>query len=298
MRKLKIVLIAAAALSMSLAANAQSKWGETPEDSVACISNVSLYQEFYKQKSYTDCYEPWRQILQHCPRFSKTVYQRGSTIIKSMINVAQTAEEREGYIDELMRTYDQRIQYFGEEAKVKAMKAQDLSTLRPKAVKEIYETYADAIRVGAHELDENYVTLYFKSTVDYVQAGLADPTLVVDNYDIASDLLDSLLTLNVEADDSVNAAKIRTYIASVESVFSPYASCDQLKEIYQKKFEADPNNIALLKKITGIMIKKGCTEEIRSSSTPPRSCMNSSPRPAPPCALARCAGARNSTARL
>ena len=261
MRKLKIVLIAAAALSMSLAANAQSKWGETPEDSVACISNVSLYQEFYKQKSYTDCYEPWRQILQHCPRFSKTVYQRGSTIIKSMINVAQTAEERDGYIDELMRTYDQRIQYFGEEAKVKAMKAQDLSTLRPKAVKEIYETYADAIRVGAHELDENYVTLYFKSTVDYVQAGLADPTLVVDNYDIASDLLDSLLTLNVEADDSVNAAKIRTYIASVESVFSPYASCDQLKEIYQKKFEADPNNIALLKKITGIMIKKGCTED-------------------------------------
>ena len=66
MRKLKIVLIAAAALSMSLAASAQSKWGETPEDSVACISNVSLYQEFYKQKSYTDCYEPWRQILLHC----------------------------------------------------------------------------------------------------------------------------------------------------------------------------------------------------------------------------------------
>lgn len=261
MKKLKIVILAAVALSLSLAANAQSKWGDTPDDSVACISNVSLYQEFYKQKSYTDCYEPWRQILQHCPRFSKTVYQRGSTIIKSMINIAQTAEERNAYIDELMNMYDQRIQYFGEEAKVKAMKAQDLSTLRPKAVKEIYEIYADAVRADAHQLDENYVTLFFKATVDYVQAGLADPTLVVDNYDIASDLLDSLLTLNVEADDSINAAKIRTYIASVESVFAPYASCDQLNIIYQKKFEADPNNVPLLKKITGIMIKKGCTED-------------------------------------
>jgi len=259
MRKLKNVIIAAAVLSLSLAANAQSKWGDTPEDSVACISNVSLYQEFYKQKSYTDCYEPWRQILQHCPRFSKTVYQRGSTIIKSMINVAQTADERNALIDELMRMYDQRIQYFGEEAKVKAMKAQDLSTLRPKAVKEIYENYADAIRADAHDLDENYVTLFFKATVDYVQAGLADPTLVVDNYDIASDLLDSLL--NVEKDDSVNAAKIRTYIASVESVFAPYATCEQLNEIYQKKFEEDPGNVALLKKITAILIKKGCTED-------------------------------------
>ena len=103
MKNLKIVLIAAVAISMCSAAKAQSKWGDTPDDSIACISNVSLYQEFYKQKSYTDCYEPWRQILLHCPRFSKGVYQRGVTIMESMINIAQTAEERDAYIDELMR---------------------------------------------------------------------------------------------------------------------------------------------------------------------------------------------------
>lgn len=261
MKTLKFVIVAAAAISMSFAASAQSKWGDTPDDSIACISNVSLYQEFYKQKSYTDCYEPWRQILKHCPRFSKSVYQRGATIMKSMINAAQTPEQRNAYIDELMAMYDQRIQYFGEEANVKAMKAYDLSQLRPDAIKEVYDLFYDAVSKGGHQLDENYVTLFFKSTVDYVRAGFAEPTLVVDNYDIASDLLDSLLTLNVEANDSVNAAKIRNYIASVESVFAPYASCDQLNEIYQKKFEADPNNVAMLKKITGIMIKKGCTED-------------------------------------
>ena len=259
MRKLRFVLIAAVAMAATLPANAQSKWGDTPDDSVACISNVSLYQEFYKQKSYTDCYEPWKQILQHCPRFSKTIYQRGPTILKSMMNIAQTAEERNGYIDELMRMYDKRIQYFGEEAKVKAMKAQELSTLRKDAVKEVYEIYADAIRVGANELDENYVTLYFKATVDYVQAGYADPTLIIDNYDIASDLLEKIL--DDVADDSVKAAKIRGYIGNVEAVFSPYASCDQLNAIYQKKFEADPNTIAMLKKMTDIMMKKGCTDD-------------------------------------
>lgn len=79
MKKLKIVLFAVAALSTAFTANAQSKWGATPDDSVACISNVSLYQEFYKQKNYTDCYEPWKQIMLHCPKYSKTVYQRAST---------------------------------------------------------------------------------------------------------------------------------------------------------------------------------------------------------------------------
>lgn len=258
MKRLKFVMIAAAALSMSLAANAQSKWGDTPDDSIACISNVSLYQEYYKQKSYTDCYEPWRQILKHCPRYSKAVYQKGEVIMKSMVNSAQNAEERDAYIDELMRMFDQRIQYFGEEAVVLAKKAQTLSTLRPNDVKNVYEIYARAIEAGAHQLDENYVTLFFKATVDYVQAGLAEPSLVIDNYDIASDLLDSIRE-GIE-EDSAKIAKISGYINNVEAVFSPYASCDQLINIYQKKFEADPRNADLLKKITNIMMKKGCTE--------------------------------------
>lgn len=258
MKTLKIVIIAAAALSMSIAANGQSKWGDTPDDSIACISNVSLYQEYYKQKSYTDCYEPWRQILKHCPRYSKAVYQKGETIMKAMINSAQNAEERDAYIEEMMRMFDQRIQYFGEEAVVLAKKAQTLSTLRPKDVKNVYEIYAQAIEAGSHQLDENYVTLFFKATVDYVQAGLAEPSLVIDNYDIASDLLDSIRD-QIE-DDSVKIAKISGYINNVEAVFSPYASCDQLIAIYQKKFEADPKNADLLKKITNIMMKKGCTE--------------------------------------
>ena len=258
MKELKFVIIAAVALSMGFAANAQSKWGDTPDDSIACISNVSLYQEFYKQKSYTDCYEPWRQILIHCPRFSKGVYQRGETIMKSMINAAQTAEERDAYIDEMMRMFDQRIQYFGEEAVVLAKKAQTLSTLRPKDVKTIYEIYESAIKAGANELDENYVTLFFKATADYVQAGLGDPALIIDNYDIASELLDNIRDTIV--DDSAKIAKISGYINNVEAVFSPYASCDQLIEIYQKKFEADPKNPELLKKITNIMMKKGCTD--------------------------------------
>ena len=100
---------------------------------------------------------------------------------------------------------------------------------------------------------------YMEATINYVRAGKAEPTLVVDNYDIASDLLDAELEKNI--DDSVKAATIRGYIAGVEAAFSPYATCDQLTEIYSKKFEADPENVDLLKKITSIMMRKRCTEQ-------------------------------------
>ena len=96
-----------------------------------------------------------------------------------------------------------------------------------------------------------------ESTINYVRAGYAEPTLVVDNYDVASDLLEAELQNN--AADSVKAATIRGYIAGVEAAFAPYASCEQLVEIYGKKFEADPENVDLLKKITAIMTRKRCT---------------------------------------
>ena len=41
----------------------------------------------------------------------------------------------------------------------------------------------------------------------------------------------------------------------------PAGSCFYPADMTADEFEADPNNIALLKKITGIMIKKGCTED-------------------------------------
>ena len=217
MKKLKIVMIAAAALSMSLAANAQNKYGETPDDSIACISNVSLYQEFYKQKAYTDCYEPWRQIIKHCPRFSKGVYQRGEKIMDAMIKAAATDEEREAYIQELMAMYDTRIANFGEEAKVLCMKATTLSEYKPQAVKEIYEIYDAAVKAGVNDIDENYITLFFKATVDYVQAGFAEATLIIDNYDIATTRLEEIVEQVVE--DTLKVQKISGYINNLFSLF-------------------------------------------------------------------------------
>jgi tetratricopeptide (TPR) repeat protein len=41
--------------------------------------------------------------------------------------------------------------------------------------------------------------------------------------------------------------------------FTPYAKCQDIEKIYQKKFDANPTDLALLQKITKIMNKKKCT---------------------------------------
>ena len=225
------------------------------EDSI-CKTNTFLYQEAYKSKQYQDAYEPWKIALETCPKSSKNLYIRGVTILKAKYNATKDAAERNAVVDELMHLYDLRIENFGEAAEVTARKAFDMEQMRGNAgLKEYYALYAEAMRLGASDLDVAFIQRYFDATVKYVTAGNADTTLIVDNYDIASDALDALLEKN---QDSAKRAEIYSVVAGIESRFSPFASCDELVKIYTKKFEASPDDLALVKKITTILRKKKC----------------------------------------
>lgn len=268
MKTLKKLTMGIALAALGLSASAQTRnWGCDDEVMQATLESVSLYQEDVKQwkaskdnRYLEDAYPYWKNIVANCPKQSKNLYINGPNILKVMIAKAATKEEKDAYIDELMAMYDTRIAQYGEAATYTAKKAMELEgLLGNEGLQRYYALYAEAVRIGGDDLEAGYLVKYMEATINYVRAGFAEPTLVVDNYDVASDLLEDELQRNAE--DSVKAATIRGYIAGVEAAFSPYASCDQLVEIYGKKFEADPENVELLKKITGIMTRKRCTEQ-------------------------------------
>ncbi|MBQ7279106.1 MAG: hypothetical protein IJR13_00045 [Bacteroidales bacterium] len=268
MKKLSIFVILAVAAFLTPTVNAQTRdWGCTPEVQQEMLATVSLYQADIKEYKNSkdvrylfDAYPKWKMIVANCPKQSKNLYINGVNILKAFINDAKTDSVRNIYIEELMTMYDTRIANYGEAAEVLGKKAMDLWQLRgAAAIEEVYNIYSEAIKQGDKDLDAAYVVKYMESTINYVRAGKAEPTLVVDNYDIASDLLDK--ELESVAGDSVKTKLIAGYIAGLENAFSPYAGCEELVNIYSKKFEQDPDNIDLLKKITGILMKKGCTTE-------------------------------------
>lgn len=260
MNKLKVFAFALL-LVAGLGSLRAQKWGSTPEDSVQCIMNTSLYGESYKMKDYIGAYEPWHQVVQSCPKSSKNLYIRGVTILKAKINAATSAEERESYIQELIDLYDIRVANgFGDAGEMMGRKAMDVEGIvGVDHVDRYYPIYAEAMRVGGDNIDAVYAYKFFEATINYVVRGFAEPTLVIDNYDLASDVLDK--EYREALSDTAKAADIAKYIANVEAAFSPYASCDQLVSIYTKKFEANPDDLDLLKKITNIMKKKGCTDQ-------------------------------------
>ena len=272
-------------------------WGCSDEVQQQMLEPVSIYQENVKQykaskdsRYLEEAYPFWQQIVANCPKQSKNLYNNGTNIMKVKIAKAKDDAEREALIDELLRMYDIRIANYGEAAKYTAKKALDLEEiLKENGLDRYYPLYDQAVKMDG-ELEAAYLVKYMEATINYVRAGKAEPTLVVDNYDIASEKLEDELQKFV--DDSVKSATIRGYIAGVEAAFSPYATCDQLVEIYSKKFEADPENVDLLKKITNIMSKKGCTDR------PPRTSTVLNPLPPPPSIWVRCACRKSSIPKL
>lgn len=273
MKKFKLAVLALIMVSAIMPVKAQ-KWG-SPEDSAQCVRSYAIYRQLYKIKDYDGCYDDWKFCLTHSPKCSENLYIQGANILKHKINKAANAEERQARINELMEMYDIRIANFGKPEQNLCRKAFDLMKLvGDKGVDQYYPIYAEAIRVGGEQVEASHVYLYFQSTIKYVQAGHADGSLVVDNYDIASDLLEKELMEAAEAyeaskaegdtakisKDSARVDMIRKQLGSVENDFAPYADCDQLVNIYSKKFEANPNDLNLLKKITKIMRKKKCTK--------------------------------------
>ena len=272
MKTLKFGLLTAVLAMISLGANAQN-WGCSDEERESILEDVAVYQssmKLYKESKdvryLEEAHPHWKVVVEKCPKQSKNLYINGEKIIKGLVAKETDEAKKQALIADIKWMHDKRIEaYPADAADIMAKKAKDIDVLEKDAgLKECYETYAEAVKLGGDQLDAAYIYQYFMATVRYVKAGYAEPTLVVDNYDIASDLLEQEVIAcyaDTVSPDTVRANAIRECIGNVEAVFSPYATCDQLVEIYSQKFAATPDNVDLLKKITNIMMKKNCTEE-------------------------------------
>lgn len=273
----KVTLLAViAAMFCATTVNAQ-KFGKTPEDSTACIMNNSLYQEFYKQKNYKDAYEPWTQVVAHCPQYHVNTYIRGANILKTMIATAPNVEMKNKYIDEYLKLQDIRSEAFGEEYNNIAQKAKILSEYRPNETEQIFKYFKEAAEKGGKQLDAQYCPLYVEATVKHlaaIKASSDQMDILFEAYDFAAETLEDIIKVSKteleQAQASGNAKAIKkvetnlknaqSYLALTEQIIEPFASCDKIIPIYEPKFAANPNDVELLRKITTNLDRKKCTK--------------------------------------
>lgn len=78
-----------------------------------CLTNMSLFNESAKNRQFADALEPWNQVFNNCPGANRVIYSQGRPILHWELSQQKDDASYKRVFEKLMKMYDQRIKYFG-----------------------------------------------------------------------------------------------------------------------------------------------------------------------------------------
>ena len=221
--KTKRFVLIAAIIGMAMSVSAQeagdSKYGV---DSVSCVTNLSMYREYYKQweaSKYApeainmEMVKAWREVFLNCPRSSQYIYTNGEKIMEYFIRT--NPKEKDAYIDTLCMLMDSRARYFSidpktggsQVANIMGRKGLLIYTYNKNRYEEAYNVLRDAVALDPSQLQGAYIDAYFKATIDMVNNNKAEKMTIINVYQELSEVLDNNIGALAETETELVAAK-------------------------------------------------------------------------------------------
>ncbi|HAY18493.1 MAG TPA: hypothetical protein DCY24_04735 [Rikenellaceae bacterium] len=227
--------------------SAQGKYGA---DSAECIKYLSYYQEYYKQKNYTEALPNWRKAFKLCPpTASQNMLLNGMTLIGKEIVKSKDPQVRASMIDTVLTLNDLRAQYYPKYAVAAYNSKGQYITQYFKDPQVVYEQLNKIIEVNQENTKPSLLLLDLNSAIELYKKSAIGAEDVISTYQNAIALID-------KAGNAEENAKIRS---DIEGLFitSQVASCDNLIALFTPRFEADPDNMDL---VTNIVKMLGSTD--------------------------------------
>lgn len=262
---LTIALIAASAFSAAHAqANLDPKYGDDPAQRGENIKLLNYFNDAYQTKAYDDALAIFKQLLVRAPRSSMNIYINAGDIYRVKMARATTKADRSVYLDSMLYVLDKRIEHFGTHpsrgrsylAAQKALLFNENNQLdRDRA----YDLFREAVAIGKHEVDPEMAAVFFNSLTESYKLDDITPEEYMKDFD---NLLYLLSNVSVTEEDKVAMSQIESLFAS-----SGAASCENIEKIYRPKYEADPNNPALIKQILSLFNRSKCATDFQLSLT-------------------------------
>lgn len=279
--KTRIILIAAALL---LGLN--SSFAQQDEE---CMTNLTIFTDYYKSKKYNEAYEPWMKVRNKCPKFNRAIYAYGERILKDKIKNS-TGTEKVAYLNDLMKLWDEALVNFpsnyskGGVLSDKGELMYDHKADLGVTTKQIYDVLDRAYKEDLENFKNPRVLyIYFSSVVEMFENKEVEVQSVFNKYDDVSDKISKetdnytlLLNPLVEKEGAGTAltSKEQQYKESYESYLENYntisgsmdtrlgqlANCENLIPLYEKDFEENKTNSEWLQRAVSRMYNKECTD--------------------------------------
>lgn len=273
--KTKVVLLATGLLLTVSGAFAQkgvdngTQFG-SGEDSVRCITNISLFTPYAKAGNYKDAYEFWKIVYEECPAATKDIYLYGTRIVEwQFLNETDPAKKAD-LLNKLMAVYDQRVKYFGNDARygkdwIVSRKAQDYITHAGEKADNnmLYGWLKAVVDEYGNKTEPLAVNLFMYASH---QRLISDPenkkSEFIENYMKSSAILETQLAAAKAANNEKDINTLSTFKSSIDASFagSGAADCETLQNLYADKVEQNKADLNFLKETITLLRRVRCQE--------------------------------------
>lgn len=273
--KVKVLLLVLGCLTGSISGAHAQKGVDTGtpfgsgEDSVRCITNISLFGPYAKAGNYKDAYEFWKIAYEECPSATKDIYLYGVLIVKWEIANETDPAKKEALINDLMAVYDKRVKYFGNDPRygkdwIISRKVQDYFQLKGEQAdhKLMYQWTKEVVDEFGNKTEALAVSYYMLASNLLLTQDQAHKETYIQDYLKASAIIEAQMEAASAGGDEKELATLQSLKTGLDNGFatSGAADCETLQNLYGAKVEENKDNLEYLKETVALLRRMRCTE--------------------------------------
>ncbi|CAN5305925.1 hypothetical protein BH09BAC1_BH09BAC1_06100 [soil metagenome] len=224
------------------------EWGANPDKAQEA---ASLYGEFYKQGNYKDALPYLKIVWQTAPGARQNTYINGITIYKDLL--AKTTDEKlkNGYIDTIMMLYNGRIRCFNQGY---GRKAYEMYSITPADVEGTLAAFDLALVKEGNKFEDFLLFPYMITVEKSLIKGQIDTANIINRYMKVVEMVEKNATHK-------DALKYQEALKLITDRMTQFLSCETIKPILQKQYNANPNDLANIEKIFNQLYSLRCASD-------------------------------------
>ena len=257
-----------------------------------CLEQLSIFAESAKIKNYQAAYEPWKIVLDNCPKLSLATFQYGEIILKDFIKKSNSDQDKTKYLNDLLSLYDQWAENFPERkgirqiGKIFSSKGQAMIDNGLKDKDLIYDTFDYAFQNDPVSFtNPKSLAYYFQTGYDLYKSGSKiNLETLFEKYEELTEkfeLLKTNISRNIdiilkkeESGTPLSSKEVRSkriydtnsnavsaYLQLIDQLIAKEATCDILIPLYSKNFEENKNNTLWIRRAAGRLDAKNCSDD-------------------------------------
>lgn len=265
MMKVKTIIFSAAIALSATAVSAQVS-PDYGADSIQCLEDISLFTTDAKNRDYASALAPWERAYANCPASTKNIYIHGSAIVMWQFEQETDPAEKAALVEKLMKLYDDRIKYFGDDPNygpdmITALRIADYMKMVGAAIdyEKIYKWTSDVVEKMGERVNPQLLYYYLYASLSRAVENAEYKEQYIEDYMLVSEALEKKLQANP---DSTQQQVIIAIKNPMDDYFarSGLADCETLVKLYTPRYEANKSNVEFLESMLTMFRMADCED--------------------------------------